>query len=55
MISGFWLMGDSMNRVKNLGFFMGIDLWVFVNMCVNDQLVEKYGNFFVMLGLMVLV
>jgi hypothetical protein len=24
-------------------------------MCVNDQLVEKYGNFFVMLGLMVLV
>jgi hypothetical protein len=54
MISGFWLMCDSMNRVKNLGFFMGIDLWVFVNMCVNDQLVEKYGNF-VMLGLMVLV
>jgi hypothetical protein len=48
-------MCDSMNRVKNLGFFMGIDLWVFVNMCVNDQLVEKYGNFFVMLGLMVLV
>jgi hypothetical protein len=26
-----------MNRVENFGYFMGIDLWVLVNMCVTDQ------------------
>ena len=45
MISGFWLICDSMNRVKDFGFFMGIDLWVLVNMCVNYQHCRKVWHF----------